>query len=167
VTITFLPNPEASLTFHAITYRFHIIPPVFAASATKHVSAIISKMAKDNLDNSRAAASPGKVTDETSTLPAPGPRRSGRARKQTDLFGAQDVVKEATTAKTSPTQPAQTRRNPKRKAAPEVFDVPDDLLEASLGPWDENEKADWPSWTDVESDPVNSLFWVPNPLGSL
>jgi len=115
-------------------------------------------MAKDNLDSSRAAASPGKVTDETSTLPAPGPRRSGRARKQTGLFGAQDVAKEATPAKTSLTQPAQTRRNPKRKAAPGVFDVPDDLLEASLGPWDENEKADWPSWTDVESDPVNSPF---------
>lgn len=48
----------------------------------------------------------------------------------------------------------QPRRNAKRKAAPEVFDVPANVLEASLGPWQENELAEWPSWTDVESDPV-------------
>ncbi|KAK3348091.1 hypothetical protein B0H65DRAFT_422582 [Neurospora tetraspora] len=46
------------------------------------------------------------------------------------------------------------RRNAKRKAAPEVFDVPVNVLEASLGPWQENELTEWPSWTDVESDPV-------------
>ncbi|KAK3391604.1 cysteine proteinase [Sordaria brevicollis] len=49
----------------------------------------------------------------------------------------------------------QPRRNAKRKAAPEVFDVPVNVLEASLGPWQENELAEWPSWTDLESDPVS------------
>ncbi|KAK3951580.1 hypothetical protein QBC32DRAFT_392159 [Pseudoneurospora amorphoporcata] len=48
----------------------------------------------------------------------------------------------------------QPRRNAKRKAAPEIFDVPVNVLEASLGPWQENELKEWPSWTDVESDPV-------------
>jgi ubiquitin carboxyl-terminal hydrolase L5 len=49
------------------------------------------------------------------------------------------------------------RRNSQRKAAPEVFDIPDNLLEASLAPWKENEKAEWASWVELESDPVRSL----------
>ncbi|KHE78645.1 cysteine proteinase [Neurospora crassa] len=57
-------------------------------------------------------------------------------------------------ASEEPTTAVRPRRSAKRKAAPEVFDVPMDVLEASLGPWQENELAEWPSWTDVESDPV-------------
>jgi ubiquitin carboxyl-terminal hydrolase L5 len=38
--------------------------------------------------------------------------------------------------------------------------VPDNLLEASLAPWKENELAEWGGWTELESDPVslNSLL---------
>ncbi|KAL1837577.1 hypothetical protein VTJ49DRAFT_3637 [Mycothermus thermophilus] len=53
-----------------------------------------------------------------------------------------------------PPTPAPRRQNLKRKAAPEHFDLPDELLEASLGPWKENEPAEWPSWIEVESDPA-------------
>lgn len=50
------------------------------------------------------------------------------------------------------------RRNPKRKATPEFFDVPGYLLEASLEAWNENELEEWPSWAEVESDPVRLCF---------
>ena len=49
------------------------------------------------------------------------------------------------------------RRNPKRKSAPEIVDVPENLIEASLGPWEEDEQAEWPSWTELESDPVSKI----------
>ncbi|KAK0724800.1 hypothetical protein B0H67DRAFT_446082, partial [Lasiosphaeris hirsuta] len=84
-------------------------------------------------------------------------RRSGRARKPPPLLYGDDVDSDSRPS-TSPTvalQPAgPTRRNPKRKAVPEVFDVPDNLLEASLGPWEQDEQDEWPSWTEVESDPA-------------
>ncbi|KAH8887071.1 cysteine proteinase, partial [Thozetella sp. PMI_491] len=46
------------------------------------------------------------------------------------------------------------RRNPKRKAAPEAFDLPDDLLEKALEPMGIDEREDWQSWVEVESDPA-------------
>ncbi|KAK3346274.1 ubiquitin thiolesterase-like protein [Lasiosphaeria hispida] len=86
-------------------------------------------------------------------------RRSGRARKPPPLLYGDDVDADSRpSASTSPTvalQPAgPSRRNPKRKAAPEVFDVPENLLEASLGPWEQDEQDEWPSWTEMESDPA-------------
>lgn len=90
----------------------------------------------------------------------PNLRRSGRARKARVPDGEKEVIANPPPkAKGSKSPPAQNggpvRRTLKRKAS-EVFDVPDYLLEASLEPWDENEREDWPSWTEVESDPVSS-----------
>jgi ubiquitin carboxyl-terminal hydrolase L5 len=85
-------------------------------------------------------------------------RRSGRARKRpSDHSEDADYNKESLT--TSPPS-NETRRNPKRRAAPEAFDVPDNLLEASLGPWKENEQAEWASWIELESDPVRLVFFL-------
>lgn len=54
-----------------------------------------------------------------------------------------------------PPSPTARRQTRKRKAEPEErFEIPGNLLEASLGPWKENEPAEWPSWIEVESDPV-------------
>ncbi|KAK0610459.1 hypothetical protein B0T17DRAFT_500476 [Bombardia bombarda] len=83
-------------------------------------------------------------------------RRSARVRKPVTSYAetrALDTEKvKAFVAESKTSTP--TRRNPKRKAAPEIFDVPEHLLETSLGPWRENELSEWPSWVEVESDPV-------------
>ncbi|KAJ4291545.1 hypothetical protein N0V88_006142 [Collariella sp. IMI 366227] len=78
-------------------------------------------------------------------------RRSGRVCKRPHSYDTNSPQKNPSAAP----QPApETRRNPKRKAAPESFDVPDNLLEASLGPWKEHEQSEWPSWVELESDPA-------------
>lgn len=89
-------------------------------------------------------------------------RRSGRTRQKPARADNNSEGMQPTSA--SPTT-ADVRQNPKRKAAPEVFDTPDDLLEASLGPWKENEQAEWPSWIELESDPV-SPFPPPKALAA-
>lgn len=105
----------------------------------------------ENVPNGVAA--PERNGGTGSPLPL---RRSGRARKRpSDQSEDADYNKESST--TSPPS-TETRRNPKRRAAPEAFDVPDNLLEASLGPWKENEQAEWASWIELESDPVRSAF---------
>ncbi|KAL2024771.1 hypothetical protein VTK56DRAFT_5592 [Thermocarpiscus australiensis] len=78
-------------------------------------------------------------------------RRSVRVRKR-----ASSASEDADNQKRpSATPPSVTeRRHPKRKAAPEVFDLPGDLLEASLGPWKESEQSEWASWAELESDPA-------------
>jgi ubiquitin carboxyl-terminal hydrolase L5 len=90
--------------------------------------------------------------DEGSSLPL---RRSGRTRKRPSNH-SENADNEAGPPTTPPVS-TDVRRNAKRKAAPEVFDVPEDLLEASLGPWKENEQSDWASWIELESDPVGTL----------
>lgn len=98
-------------------------------------------------------ATPGRNTDVGSPLPL---RRSGRPRKRrSDHSEDADYNKEPLATLRPSTE---TRRNPKRRAAPEAFDMPDNLLEASLGPWKENEQAEWASWIELESDPVRSSF---------
>lgn len=99
---------------------------------------------------------PNEANTETAPL-----RRSGRARKPVTSYGEEPSVSPRSTPQPVGTPAATTRRNPKRKAAPEVFDVPEKLLETSLGPWAEGEQAEWPSWTEVESDPVRLLTYIP------
>jgi len=48
----------------------------------------------------------------------------------------------------------EQRRNPKRKAAPEVFDLPDDLLDKALAPMGPEELDEWEGWVELESDPA-------------
>lgn len=48
----------------------------------------------------------------------------------------------------------QQRKNPKRKAAPEVFDLPDDLLDRSVAPVGSDELDEWEAWVELESDPA-------------
>lgn len=83
-------------------------------------------------------------------------RRSGRVRKPVAGYGLEQSVSPRSTPAPAapPAASASARRNPKRKAAPEVFDIPEKLLESSVGPWKEGEQAEWASWTEVESDPV-------------
>jgi ubiquitin carboxyl-terminal hydrolase L5 len=80
-------------------------------------------------------------------------RRSSRVRKRPSDQNedAEDVKGASTTSFATPS----AQRNPKRRATPEAFDVPDNLLEASLAPWKENEQSECASWVEVESDPVS------------
>lgn len=98
-------------------------------------------------------------------------RRSGRARKRPAEYDDDADYQNGTSANninnnssSSNTNNANadastsTRRNTKRRATPEAFNVPENLLEASLGPWQEGEPAEWNSWIELESDPVNSFL---------
>ncbi|KAK4099885.1 cysteine proteinase [Parathielavia hyrcaniae] len=85
----------------------------------------------------------------------PGLRRSGRARKSkrpSDPSEDGDYY-ENLPSTTSPA-PRSSLRPAKRRASPEAFEVPEHLLEASLGPWKEKEQSEWASWVELESDPV-------------
>ncbi|KAL2134600.1 hypothetical protein VTI74DRAFT_11342 [Chaetomium olivicolor] len=94
-------------------------------------------------------ASPGSSV-EGPALPL---RRSGRMRKRPSSYSEDADYREEKQSIASQSSP-KTRRNPKRKVAPETFDVPDHLLEASLAPWRDNEQSEWPSWVELESDPA-------------
>ncbi|KAK1830545.1 hypothetical protein QBC39DRAFT_260787 [Podospora conica] len=98
---------------------------------------------------------PGLGATESYTTTA---RRSTRARKPPRTYEEESETASIAgplspkSAENTPT-PA-VRRNAKRKAAPEVFVTPENIIEASLQPWEENEQAEWPSWTELESDPA-------------
>jgi ubiquitin carboxyl-terminal hydrolase L5 len=91
-------------------------------------------------------------------LNSPAGVKASRKRASLDSKSSAKLEESANPEGSSITEEPKTairpRRNAKRKAASEVFDVPVNVLEASLGPWQENELTEWPSWTDVESDPV-------------
>jgi len=80
-------------------------------------------------------------------------RRSGRARKRPSNHGEDADYENGRIATSSAS--SESQQNRKRRVAPSGFDVPDNLLEASLGPWKENEQSEWPSWIELESDPVS------------
>ncbi|KAK3301526.1 ubiquitin thiolesterase-like protein [Chaetomium fimeti] len=104
---------------------------------------------EDQVENTlNEVAAPGRNGD-ADPLPL---RRSGRARKRPSDHN-EDVDYSKELPVTLPPS-ADTRRNPKRRAAPEAFDLPDNLLETSLGPWKEDEQAEWASWIELESDPA-------------
>ncbi len=114
-----------------------------------------------------SGSSPAQANGDDSSGPVL--RRSGRARKTAMFFGDEDPETQPTPSKSPSTElqlSMSTRRNPKRKAAPREFDLPDNMLEASLDPWEENEQNEWHSWTELESDPVscvpNHLFSAPS-----
>lgn len=59
---------------------------------------------------------------------------------------------------------AEKRRNAKRKAAEELDseesesdEAPDDVLEEALRPLTDEERAEWPGWIELESEPVRLL----------
>ncbi|KAB5526290.1 ubiquitin carboxyl-terminal hydrolase, family 1, partial [Coniochaeta sp. 2T2.1] len=84
-------------------------------------------------------------------------RRSGRARKAPTkiLPGERDNDrddKSPTYAKSVAKD--EQRRNVKRKAAPEVFDVPDDIIDKALSPMQPDELDEWDAWVELESDPA-------------
>lgn len=97
--------------------------------------------------------------DVPATTSTPAVRRSGRNRKirGQDLLmgdaGSEDELTSSPAAQKSPGLKEQPRRNPKRKAAPEIFDIPDDLLEAALAPVSPEELKEWEGWSELESDP--------------
>lgn len=115
---------------------------------------------------SRPGSRNGKpeATPEDGTPPAV--RRSGRARRPpaslitdlTDKANARDETSASpTVAKSAHKSAAEDqgyRRNAKRKAAPEIFDVPDDLLDKALAPMEPDELDEWEAWVELESDPA-------------
>jgi ubiquitin carboxyl-terminal hydrolase L5 len=107
-------------------------------------------MAQDRALSAANGEAAVENSNEGSSLPL---RRSGRTRKRPSDH-SEDADYEREPEAMAPGSTDSTRRNPKRRAAPEHFDIPDNLLEASLGPWKENEQAEWASWTELESDPV-------------
>ena len=92
-------------------------------------------------------------------------RRSGRIRKPAirDDEDYRDKLADDTSM-VSPmvAEGDEPRRNPKRKTVPENFDIPDDLLEKSLAPMRFDERGEWASWIEVESDPVRKPFVPPS-----
>ena len=107
-------------------------------------------MAQDQASATSHEETAPKTGENVASLPV---RRSGRVRKKPSVLEDSDYQNEPSSTASPPT--AAARRNPKRKAAPEAFDVPDNLLDVSLGPWKEQEQSEWPSWTELESDPVS------------
>ncbi|KAL2194540.1 ubiquitin thiolesterase-like protein [Corynascus similis CBS 632.67] len=102
----------------------------------------------------RISSDPTKETisengDAASSLPL---RRSGRARKRPSSHGEDADYENGRIATSSAS--SESQQNRKRRVAPSGFDVPDNLLETSLGPWKENEQSEWPSWIELESDPA-------------
>lgn len=99
-------------------------------------------------------------TDSPGGDPTASLRRSGRARKPPSLLLTDDKddhaeLKKSPTARLSATAAwEEPRRVPKRKAAPETFEIPADLLGESLAPIRSDEQADWDSWVELESDPA-------------
>jgi ubiquitin carboxyl-terminal hydrolase L5 len=89
-------------------------------------------------------------------------RRSGRARRPPANFTEKGNANNQDEIQTSPTfaksvqkgAAEEQRRNPKRKAAPEVFDLPDDLLDKALAPMEPDELDEWEAWVELESDPA-------------
>ena len=107
------------------------------------------------MERARAVAGAGDLPQE--------PRRSGRARRKPRGFGSAegDEVRPSAMASAKakavdaePEPAAPPRPSLKRKAALDTFDRPDDLLDASLGPWQPGELETWASWVQVESEPV-------------
>jgi len=98
--------------------------------------------------------SPPKSSVKSDSGDSAAPRRSARHQKPSQ--------KAVEAIGITPSDPAN-RRPLKRKAAevPEAsaslsadFELPENLLDASLQPWKENELEEWPSWVEVESEPV-------------
>ncbi|KAL2268108.1 hypothetical protein VTJ83DRAFT_2954 [Remersonia thermophila] len=106
-------------------------------------------LGKPNPEHQEAEENANETALDAPSLPY---RRSGRIRSSPRKNGA-DPRQEQDPVTMSPS-PTPRRQNLKRKAAPEHFELPDELLEASLGPWKENELAEWSSWIEVESDPA-------------
>ncbi|KAL2185954.1 cysteine proteinase [Thermothelomyces heterothallicus CBS 203.75] len=106
-------------------------------------------MASAQVVNNSTGETALESCEAASSLPL---RRSGRARKRPSGHGEDSDYKNGKVA-ASPVS-SDSRRNPKRRAAPDAFNVPEHLLEASLGPWKENEQSEWPSWVELESDPA-------------
>jgi ubiquitin carboxyl-terminal hydrolase L5 len=107
--------------------------------------------------------SPGNKDEGFSSLPL---RRSVRSRKRPSNYSEDaDADTDADADQqhgqlVAPPSPTDTRRSTKRRVAPETFDVPENLLEASLAPWEDDEQDEWAGWVELESDPVSaaSLF---------
>ncbi|KAL2163724.1 hypothetical protein VTH06DRAFT_5782 [Thermothelomyces fergusii] len=104
--------------------------------------------AAEAVDNATGETAP-ESGEATSSLPL---RRSSRARKRPSGHDEDADYKNGNVA-ASPVS-SNSRRNRKRRAAPDSFSVPERLLEASLGPWKDNEQFEWPSWVELESDPA-------------
>ena len=98
-----------------------------------------------------------------------GPRRSGRARRP--VVRDQGDEDELATNTVTTSQPLQngasltTRRNPKRKAAvaAPVYNLPENLREASLAALSSGELQKWLGWVELESEPVSrtKIFSMP------
>lgn len=87
-------------------------------------------------------------------------RRSGRARRPGNIKltevadDADELAASPTYAKSVKAAADETRRNPKRRAAPEIFDIPEEILEEALKPMADGEVEDWQGWVEFESDPA-------------
>ncbi|OIW26380.1 cysteine proteinase [Coniochaeta ligniaria NRRL 30616] len=111
--------------------------------------------------SSRPGSRSGKPDTNLEDDAPPTVRRSGRARRPPAIqlgenSNSKDEIKSSPTfAKSVQKSTAdEQRRNPKRKAAPEVFDLPDDLLDKALAPMEPNELDKWKAWVELESDPA-------------
>lgn len=110
---------------------------------------------------SRPGSQSGKLETTLEDEATPTVRRSGRARRPPAVLPsekgkAQDDIKTSPTFAKSVRKSAgdEQRRNPKRKAAPEVFGLPDDLLDKALAPMGPDELDEWEAWVELESDPA-------------
>ncbi|KAL2263113.1 hypothetical protein VTK26DRAFT_8134 [Humicola hyalothermophila] len=105
-------------------------------------------MSQEQIPSATGEEAAMKAGEDGPPLPL---RRSGRVRRRPSDHREATEAQDRPTA-TSPSASAASRK-PKRKAAPEAFEIPDHLLDVSLGPWKEKEQAEWPSWVELESEP--------------
>lgn len=93
-------------------------------------------------------------------------RRSSRVRKPNSVRQFGDSVEEddefddaegsqsPTLQKSRDKAGDEVRRNPKRKAAPVDYELPDELLGTTMQPSEPAELDEWEGWIEVESDPA-------------
>jgi hypothetical protein len=96
--------------------------------------------------------------------PSPPVRKSGRARKllpiklprdSDDEDDKDELALSPTFQKSQEKALEEPRRNPKRKVAPETYEIPDEqLLDESLAPMGPDELDQWEAWVELESDPA-------------
>lgn len=146
-----IPYPFASL--HSALDHLRLDNIAFFSAALAGLFDQLKGMASAQVADKSTGETAPESGEAASSLPL---RRSDRTRKRPSGHSEDADYENGNVVAASVL--SNSRRNPKRRAAPEAFDVPERLLEASLGPWKDNEQAEWPSWVELESDPVSSLL---------
>lgn len=129
----------------------------------------VSPKPKVSAEPKEESAEPEESDADTQTAkkeedPSPTVRKSGRARKplpiklptdSDDEDDKDELALSPTFQKSQEKALDEPRRNPKRKVAPETYEIPDELLiDETLAPMGPDELDQWEAWVELESDPA-------------